>query len=495
VSNPIKSVYETIVNAGYQISPEAFAMLGDSSSPVELVERLLREVEFMPERPLIIERSHLEGLLEAEKPVMPAGRAEQPGQLARPPADIRSDIRVISGSEGFQIEGTAADFKAHFMDRFSHLQRILKSRGDLKDATGVSAIPDGVKWRKVKVIGMVMSKRDSKSGVTSVVLEDTSGSVDVVLKGELKEKASRLLMDEVVCVTGATKNGRTVIANDVIWPDISPKMHSRSNREDAYVVMTSDTHIGSKLFMKENFESFLKWLRGENGTGISREIAMRTKYLIVAGDVVDGVGVYPNQEEELSIKDLYKQYEQAAEYFSMVPSNIKIIIIPGNHDACRPTLPSPPIYREFAGPLYAMKNVIMLGDPAMVSLDGVSFLLTHGRSLDDTIPSLPNCSFKDPQKAMVELLKSRHISPIYGEKTPLAPEHSDSLVIDPVPDVFQAGHVHVWGVTEYRGVIVANSGTWQAQTNYQLSMGIEPKPAVVPVLNLSSFRATTLSFA
>jgi DNA polymerase II small subunit len=67
-------------------------------------------------------------------------------------------------------------------------------------------------------------------------------------------------------------------------------------------------------------------------------------------------------------------------------------------------------------------------------------------------------------------------------------------VIETVPDVFQAGHVHTWGVTEYRGVIVANSGTWQAQTNYQLSMGIEPMPGVVPVVNLATLKATTLKF-
>jgi DNA polymerase II small subunit len=95
---------------------------------------------------------------------------------------------------------------------------------------------------------------------------------------------------------------------------------------------------------------------------------------------------------------------------------------------------------------------------------------------------------------MVELLKSRHLAPIYGEKTPLAPEQSDSLIIDPVPDVFHAGHVHVWGVSEYRGVVVANSGAWQMQTNYQKSMGIEPQPGVVPVLNLASFKTTNLNF-
>jgi len=33
-----------------------------------------------------------------------------------------------------------------------------------------------------------------------------------------------------------------------------------------------------------------------------REIAGRVKYVLIAGDIVDGVGVYPNQIKELVIK-------------------------------------------------------------------------------------------------------------------------------------------------------------------------------------------------
>jgi DNA polymerase II small subunit len=480
----LKSAYEALVTRGYQLSPEAFSLLEVSDSPEVTAERLLASLETLGDRPLIIEGSHIENLLKREPP-----RAASP----TPPKE-QAVVNVISGSYGLQIAGTVEDFRGYFVQRFRGLERILKARADLKDATTVSYIPEGDKWRKTKVIGMVMSKRESKSGVTVVLLEDTMGSAEAVFKSHLKEKASRILMDEVVCVSGSTKNGRTIMADDVVWPDISPRIRSSSARQDSYVVMTSDLHIGSKLFMKDNFESFLDWIGGENGDGATRDIAQNTKYLIIAGDVVDGVGVYPNQEDELSIKDLNRQYEKAAEYLSLVPPHIKIIIIPGNHDACRPTLPTPPIYKEYADSIYSMKNVVMLGDPAVVNLDGATFLLTHGRSLDDIIPALPNCSFKEPQKAMVELLKSRHISPIYGERTPIAPEALDTLIIDPVPDIFLAGHVHVWGVSDYRGVVVANAGTWQGQTNYQLSMGIEPKPGVVPVVNLRNFKATTMKF-
>ncbi len=365
----------------------------------------------------------------------------------------------------------------------------------MRDAVTPSSMPQVNKHTKVKVIGMVSSKREFKEGGAILELEDESDTIRVSFRGdELKKKVSRVMLDEVVCVFGATSNGRSILGEDILWPDVPPKIRHASSKRDVYAVLTSDLHIGSKLFMRQQFESFLNWLRGDAAEPSLKEIAKNMRYLIIAGDVVEGVGIYPNQEEELLIKDLYKQYEEATHYLSIVPEHIKIIIIPGNHDASRPTLPSPPIYRDFASSLYSLKNVIMLGDPAVVNIEGVTFLLTHGKSLDDTIPALPDCNFKEPQKAMVELLKSRHLAPIYGEKTSLAPEPRDRLIIDPVPDVFHAGHVHVWGISEYRGVLAINSGAWQRQTNYQLSMGIEPAPGVVPLINLSNFKVTTLNF-
>jgi len=488
----LKSAYDALINSGYQVSPEAFAMLGELGDPELVVERLLKAIEGMREKPMIIERSHLESLIKVE-----TQSESKPSPSAQAtPSPVPSAVIVMGSSESHLIEGTINDFRGYFINRFEHLQNILRARADLRDATSASFLPEGGKPRKVKVIGMVSSKKEFKSGGSVVELEDTQGSIRVSFRGDeqTKRKVSRILLDEVVCVLGTTTNGKSVRGEDVVWPDIAPRIRSGGPKRDTYAVLTSDFHIGSKLFMKEQFESFINWIKAENGEGASKEVALNTKYLIIAGDLVDGVGVYPNQEEELLIKDLNKQYEQVAEYLSMVPEQIKIIIIPGNHDACRPTLPTPPIYREYAEPVYALRNVVMLGDPAVVNLDGVTFLLTHGRSLDDAIPALPNCSFKEPQYAMVELLKSRHLAPIYGEKTPLAPEQSDSLIIDPVPDVFHAGHVHVWGVSEYRGVVVANSGAWQMQTKYQQSMGIEPQPGVVPVLNLANFRTTNLNF-
>ncbi len=550
---PARSVIERILASGYQLSPAAFEALGRLADPDPIVDSLLAGLEASENPPLVIEPQHLEhamrgvaipvtgcpapappvaGALPAAAGVAPSAPTAPPAPALapvpvavpatpaqavtatpdaedaappypfpavrpppRPPLGKPGRVEVLSGSEACSIEGTIEDFKKHFINRFERLQKVLMERADVVGAVGCSAIPPSDKWGKAKVIGMVTSKREFKSGAVIAELEDPGGMLKITFGRDerLKHKIARLMIDEVVCVSGRTKGGRDLIVDDIMWPDVSERSRPRAG-EEAYAVLTSDIHIGSKTFMRESFEAFIRWLRGENGSGRSKEVALKTKYLVIAGDLVDGVGIYPNQEAELSIKDLYKQYECAAGYLSMIPEDIQIVIIPGNHDACRPTLPTPPIYKDYAAPLYALKNVTMLGDPALVSLGGVSVLITHGRSLDDVIPSLPDCNFREPHKAMAELLKSRHLCPPYGGKTPIAPEAVDRLVIDPVPHIFHAGHVHVEGVSEYRGVVIANSGAWQTQTEYQLSMGIVPKPGIVPVVELSTFKTFELNF-
>ena len=79
---------------------------------------------------------------------------------------------------------------------------------------------------------------------------------------------------------------------------------------------------------------------------------------------------------------------------------------------------------------------------------------------------------------MRHLLQARHLSPIYGSQTPLAPENDDMMVIDEVPDIFHAGHVHVVDLDLYRGVLILNSGAWQHQTPFQAGVGMTPTPGL-----------------
>ncbi|MFQ6095945.1 MAG: metallophosphoesterase, partial [Candidatus Bathyarchaeia archaeon] len=261
-----------------------------------------------------------------------------------------------------------------------------------------------------------------------------------------------------------------------------------------YAALISDLHVGSKMFMQSEFKRFILWLKGRFGGESARRIAGHVKYVIIAGDLVDGVGIYPQQIDELYIKDIYKQYQAVAELLQEIPEYIEVIIIPGNHDATRRALPQPAIERRYAEPMYEARRIHSLGDPSVVSLHGTNLLLYHGRSLDDVISLAPNMSFQEPEKAMTFLLRCRHLAPAYGMRTPIASGRKDHLVIESIPDVFHAGHVHMMKYSTYRGVLVVNSGAWQGQTEYQREMGHVPNPCIAPILNLQTLQVTTIDF-
>ena len=87
-----------------------------------------------------------------------------------------------------------------------------------------------------------------------------------------------------------------------------------------------------------------------------------------------------------------------------------------------------------------------------------------------------------------------HLLPIYGQKTPIAPEAKDHMVIRRVPDIFVTGHVHSFGAKLYRDVIMLNSSTWQSQTDYQKMLNFVPDPAKVPVINLQTKKPYQMNF-
>jgi DNA polymerase II small subunit len=283
------------------------------------------------------------------------------------------------------------------------------------------------------------------------------------------------------------------MAEDIIFPEVGRKSQQRAS-EPIYAVLTSDIHIGSNKFQKESFKRFIKWLNGKYGTPAMRDIAGRVKYILVAGDIVDGVGVYPNQEQELTVRDVHRQYAYAAKIFKRIPSYIEVILGPGNNDATRKALPQPAIPSSYLSPMLDRPNIHPVGSPCFMSLHGVEVLMFHGRSLDDIVNTIPGMDHQHPEKSMRLLLQGRHLAPVYGGKTMLAPENRDYLVIDKVPDILMAGHIHVIGYCNYRGTLVVNSGGWQDQTDYMQKLGLMPTPGKVPVINLQTLEITVLSF-
>ena len=393
------------------------------------------------------------------------------------------DFQIIQdASRKSYTNGEIKDLSSYFKSRYHKLNEMLTSKRELKDTNSVKEATslDDV----VKIVGMVSDIRNTKNNHKIMEIEDETGSATVLIHNEnheVFEQAERIVKDEVIGVVGSRK-GTLIMASELIHPGV-PRIDEK--KMDFATVFLSDIHIGSSTFLEDAFQRFINWINGDFGDEKQKEIANNVKYVVVAGDIVDGIGVYPSQDKELTIKDIYKQYEEAARLLGQI-NDVKIIIAPGNHDACRLAEPQPAIPEDYAKELYELKTTEFVSNPSLVSLDGVKVLIYHGRSFDDMAMTVKGMSHQQSDLIMKELMEKRHLAPIYGERTPLASEIEDHLVIDEIPDVFHTGHVHINSYKRYKGIHLINSGTFQSQTEFQKIYNIVPTCAQVPVINTGS---------
>ena len=384
--------------------------------------------------------------------------------------------------------GEYADFVRTFRDRYERLSKVLRGRVNHRPAEAIADMTGG---SDAAMIGLVNDVRSTKSGHWLVELEDTTGTFPaLVMKDKgLADVVDEILMDECVAVEGTLADDSGILfADSLHFPDV-PRTH-RTGAADRHVqaALISDVHVGSDEFMADAWSRFTDWLHTPEAEPV--------EYILLAGDMVEGVGVYPNQDEELDIVDIYDQYEAFSEHLKEVPADTEIVMIPGNHDAVRLAEPQPGFNDEIRD-ILDVHDAQVVSNPATVSVEGVDVLMYHGVSLDEVIAELPEekASYDEPHKAMYQLLKKRHVAPQFGGHTRVAPEERDYLVIEDVPDVFHTGHVHKLGWGKYHNVLAVNSGCWQAQTDFQKSVNIDPDAGYAPILDLDTLEMTVRKFA
>jgi len=281
-------------------------------------------------------------------------------------------------------------------------------------------------------------------------------------------------------------SGPFVIAKSIVWPDVPVKVKKHID-EDIAIAFISDMHIGSMHFQAKSFENMVKWL---NGNGPNKEIAEKVGYLMVGGDIADGIGNYPHQEKELVIKDVYEQYGLFNKFMELVPDHIEIIAIPGNHDAVRHAEPQPALDKTM---LEESSRTISLSNPAHVTIEGLKTQMYHGYSMQALIADVPGLSFARPEEISMEFLKRRNFANIYDKNT-ISPEHKDYLFTEECDMLFN-GHVHKIGYSEYHGCAIMNGGTWlDKTTTWQLRLGFMPTPAIMGVYNMKSGRVVHMDF-
>lgn len=413
------------------------------------------------------------------------------------------NLKVIYSLANLTKKIEVQDFVKYFRSRYNEMRQFLQERKELDNLISINKINS--KRQSVSIIASVFDKRVTKNKNILLEVEDLTGRVRVLVnknKSEVYEKAKEILLDDIIGIKGFG-NKEIIFSNGIIYQDIFLSEKNKIDRDER-AAFISDIHVGSMNFLEDKFLKFIKWLNGKVGDEKQREEALKIKYLFITGDNVDGVGVFPGQEELLSIKDIKKQYEKLAEYLKEIRKDIKIIICPGQHDAVRVAEPQPFIGKEYAEELHNLDNILFVSNPAVIEITddgkrGIKILMYHGASMHSYVNEIESLrlgkAHDNPSKVVREMLKRRHLASMHSAVTYIPTEKQDALVIREIPDIINTADFHRPDVDIYNNILIICSSCWQSITPFEEKVGNNPDPCKVPVFNLKTREIKIMDFS
>ena len=307
-------------------------------------------------------------------------------------------------------------------------------------------------------------------------------------------------MDEIVALKcSGTRD--MIFVNDIIFPD-SRILEKKKSKYEEYAVFTSDIHVGSDKFLEKNFVKFISWINGNVGDANQKKEALKVKYLFITGDSIDGVGVYPDQEAQLLIKDVNEQYKKLSELLLSIRPDVNIILCAGQHDAVRVAEPQPIIGEYYGSSLNLLNNIYLVTNPSLVSIGKevkLKVLMYHGASMHGIINEIDslrlNKAHNSPTSVVKYMLKKRHLAPTHSLVTYIPLEKEDALLINEIPDIVATGDLHRPEISEYNGILLIASSCWQSKTPFEEKVGNNPDPCKVPIFNLKTREMKILDFS
>jgi len=437
------------------------------------------------------------------------------------------NVEIIFSYDEKSKKRSVLDFVNYFRSRFKQMEPMFKSRLNNNPIISINKIKIKSQNDKISLIGLVNNTSLTKNGHIIIELEDLTGKIKILFTNKAEnnenyEKAKEVVLDEMIAIEGTIgQNNEIIFGDNILFAELSLIKELKKSPKEEYAVFMGDPHIGADMFLAEEFENMIKWINGDldcykkirssNDESISldkeeeKRIISKIKYMIITGDVVDGVGIYPAQESDLFIKDIKKQYDVFAELLKKIPSHIQIIINAGNHDAMRIAEPQPIIYKEYAEKLCEMPNVIMVSNPGVINIgkteefEGFNCLLYHGYSFTyyaDVIEDIRSKGGLTRADLIMQiLLKKRHLAPSHGSTLYIPDSEKDNLVIEQAPDFFVTGHIHrLTSIPNYKGISLLNCSTWMGETAFQEKVGLKPQIAKLPVANLKTREILIVDF-
>ncbi|MHA2120194.1 MAG: DNA-directed DNA polymerase II small subunit [Promethearchaeota archaeon] len=397
--------------------------------------------------------------------------------------------------------GSYQDFYDLTIDKYTRLRTLMKKRTEVHNADNINNILRLSSKVEVSVIALVREIRKTKNENILMTLEDLTGLISVLIRKDSENQdntkiAERTLSDQIVYIEGTYNPGEKgrsgiIYGNYITKIDIPRDYNTNKSNEPLSIALISDTHIGSKEFEEKLWSRFMGFLNGKIGNRKQQENAGKIKYIVINGDLVDGIGVYPSQQEDLTITDIYQQYTKAAELLSTIPDYIKVFYSSGNHEPVRNALPRPAVPEKYSEEL-CNNGVSCIGNPSLIQTHNVTTLIFHGDSILDLNMLIPGLDNRKSVETMKEILRCRHLAPTFGKRTQIAPVNKDWLVIDKIPDIFHTGHIHINDMGSYNNITLVNSGCFQSQTDFMKSLGIKPTPGILSLVDLDTLKGAQL---
>jgi len=395
---------------------------------------------------------------------------------------------------GKKIE--VSNFVTYFKNRFIEMRNLIRERSELENLISINKI-SGQNFG-FSIIGMIREKKITHNKNILLEIEDLTGKIKVLINGnkkELIEKAEEICLDSVVGFKGSG-NKEILFVNEIIFPDAALAERKKSNLDES-VLFLGDIHYGSKTFLKDSFSRLIDFLNSDNLE------SKKIKYIFFVGDIVTGIGNYPDQEADLEILSLEDQFSSFANLLKKIPSHIKIIISPGNHDGVRIMEPQPLLDKKYAWSLYELENVFITENPSRINIgsysgfSGFNVLTYHGFSFFYYVNNVPRLmklkAANNPEIIMKYLLLNRHLAPTQGS-TQYFPLDKDPLIIKEVPDIFISGHTHKSGISYYNNILIVSVSGWESLSPYQIKTGMIPDFCKVPMFNLKTREVKILDF-
>src|SRR3972149_9493882 len=214
----LRRLVQDLAVAGYQLDRSAYEYLTAmrEAQATTFAKSLLIRIEEKKPRDRILTKTELLEIALPETaapleiapsvaPTIPAKKISARANITRDPA------KEIGGG------GSIEDFSHYFRDRFQKLGAAFRERQDARDASTIDVALKAAQNGKVKIVAMVMEKRERQRRIF-LQIDDLDDSATVLVSPEehgAYEVAQKVPLDQVVCVAGVRARGELIVAKEI----------------------------------------------------------------------------------------------------------------------------------------------------------------------------------------------------------------------------------------------------------------------------------------